>query len=354
MEKPVIAAFLSLSGTSLNDDEKKLLEKYNPLGITFFNRNLESKDQVKCLTQTIREVVGHDEILLAVDQEGGRVNRLKAAGFNDYAFQRTLGLIDDPQITALHSDLIANDMISVGINFNYAPVLDIDYPETTMALKGRCFGADKNLIAKHGKIMIQTYLKRGICPCIKHLPGHGRAQNDPHLGLPVIDVPLSQFDNDLYPFKQSADCPAAMTAHILIPRIDAQNPITLSAKGIDFLIRGKIGYDGFLISDALDMHALKGSILDKAEAAWHAGCDAVCYCGGDIGQNLKLCAQGRVLSDKALERYQNIKKCIMSKEKLINLDHNAKKYYSLISQFNDDDIIYDATEVLHQLQKGDK
>lgn len=354
MEKPVLAAFLSFAGTSLTDDEKRLLERFNPLGVTLFNRNLESSAQISRLVQDIKECVGHNRILIAADQEGGRVNRLKCAGFPDYASQRTLGKINDPTLTELHCRLIAADLRQAGINMNFAPVLDIEYEHTTMALKGRCFGSDPHLIADHGKTVVQTYIKNGICPCIKHLPGHGHAQNDPHLGLPVISELLENLTPDFYPFQQLADCPAGMTAHIVLPETDPTNPITLSARGIREIIRERIGFKGLLISDSIDMRALRGSTLEKANAAWQAGCDAVCYCMGNINDNLALCAGGKHLDDKALARTEQIYQIISSEKTIIKLDHLRKEYYNLTRQFNDNDINYDATEVLHQIQKGEK
>lgn len=354
MNKPILAAFLSIADTTLSDDEKKLLETYNPFGIALFNRNLSSPQQVKNLTNKLYEVVGHDNIMIAADQEGGRVNRLKNIGFPYYAFQRTLGKIDNEEITSTHCQLIARDMLSLGINFNFAPVLDIEYPQTTMALKGRCFSNNPKLVAKHGKISVDTYLQSGICPCIKHLPAHGRAESDPHLGLPIIQTPLSELQDDFYPFKMLNYCPTAMTAHIIIPEIDNKNPITLSKRGINELIRQHIGFQGLLISDALEMRALKGSITQKAQAAWSAGCDIICYCMGNYSENENLCQNGKYLNDKQLETFFKIKKQLAGKKKLINIDNNQKRYYTLTSQFNDDDINYDATEVLHQIQQGEK
>lgn len=354
MDRPVFAAFFSVLGTSLTDNEKRWLEKYNPLGITLFDRNFKSKNQARKLIASIKQAVGHDRILIAIDQEGGRVNRLKAAGFSNYASQRTLGQINDSEITAYHAELIARDMHDIGVNMNFAPVLDIDYPETTITLKGRCFGSDPKQIVKHGKILIDTYKNIGICPCMKHLPAHGRAQIDPHLGLPCVAQKIDQLADDFYPFRQLNDCPAAMTAHILIPEIDSENPITLSAKGIRELIRGRIGFDGLLISDALDMHALKGSVSQKAAQAWIAGCDVVCYCMGRTEDVLAICEHQKYLSDTASDRINAIWKILLCKKKIINVDHMESRYYNMISQFSDNDINYDATEVLHQMQKGEK
>lgn len=354
MPKPVLAAFLSLESKTLSDFEKQLLEKYNPAGIALFDRNLENKNQTAELIRQIKTAMGHDDFLIASDQEGGRVNRLKKSGFADYASQNILGKINSAEITTLHAKLMARDMRSVGINFNFSPVLDLEYPQTNLVLKSRCFGDDELLAAKHGRILIDTYIKNGVCPCMKHMPGHGRAVSDPHLGLPIITSGIAELNRDFYPFQQLKHCPAGMTAHICVPEIDSTNPITFSAKGIKEIIRDRIGFRGLLISDALEMKALKGSITERAHAAWNAGCDIVCYCGGKEAENYSLCYNGKWLNDQAMENYHKIKKIVQTNKSTINLDNEQKKYYSLVNQFAEDTINYDATEVLHQMQQGER
>jgi beta-N-acetylhexosaminidase len=352
MEKPVLAAVLSLSAPRLTDEEKRFLETSNPFGIALFKRNLTDPEQTKALICSIFETVGHNRIFIALDQEGGRVNRLKEIGFPEYAFQRTLGKLDSSDITRTHALLIARDMLAVGANLNFAPVLDLEYPDTTEALKGRSFGTSADSVILHGRILIDTYFSNGICPCMKHLPGHGRAKTDPHLGLPVINADLSKMSADLAPFRALNDCPTAMTAHILLPHLDPENPITLSSNGISF-IRKETGFKNILISDALEMKALKGSIAEKAAAALDAGCDIVCYCGGQIAENLSICDLKRYVSDDVSPQIEHIFQHLSSKKKIINLDREEKRYYSLVSQFRDDDIHYDATETLHQMFKGE-
>lgn len=355
MSRPILAALLSVSGTQLNDAEKRLFSQYNPLGVTLFNRNLKNKKQIRQLVKNIKETINRDDVLIAVDMEGGRVNRLRVAGYGSYASTRVLGEINSEEITALHARLIAADMIDAGINFNFAPVLDLEYTgQTNVVLQGRCFGNNEKQTAQLGKILYQTYINNGICPCIKHLPGHGRAQSDPHLQLPIIRTPLKKMEKDFYPFRQSADCPAGMTAHILLPEIDEDRPITLSSEGIREIIRHRIGFNGLLLSDAIDMHALKGNIEERTQAAWSAGCDVVCYCFGKIEDMQALCSNAVYLENESFERFEKLKKVFNNGKSLINLDNDRKKYYSWVNQFADECINYDATEVLHQMQKGEK
>lgn len=353
MEKPIFAAILSVSGTKLTDDEKFLLEKANPLGISLFGRNIASKEQLKSLNAEIKEVIGRDDVLIALDEEGGRVNRLKTLGY-DYAWAKTLGDADSEQIAKSHCEIIAEDMLNLGANLNFAPVLDVEYEQTTIALKGRCISSNEKTVANLGRIMWKAYAESGVCPCLKHLPGHGRATNDPHLLLPTITCGLADMEKDFYPFITNNDCPMAMTAHILVTEIDNQAPITFSKRGIDEIIRSRIGFNGFLLSDALEMQALKGSVHERATAAWNAGCDAVCYCNGDIFSLQEVYESGRFLTDIALERLNNVKNVLQKTKKSIQSSQERKIYSEFLRSHNAEEINYDATEILHQMQQGEK
>ena len=348
MEKPILSAFLSVKSLTLSDQEKYLFEKYNPVGVVLLNRNASSQEQLSSLIKSIKEAIGRDDVLISLDEEGGRVGSLKGIGLTQCVSQNILGLVDNLNTTSLHGKIISSNMKKVGANFNLAPVLDTDYKKITIALKNRCFGKDKEKITKHGKILCQTYINEGICPCMKHFPGHGKALNDPHAMTPVINCSLQELENDFYPFKNLNNMPAGMTAHIVLPQIDDKNPITISKKGIDYVIRGIIGFNGFLISDALEMHALKGNITDNAIAAWDAGCDAVCYCMGDAAIIESICVNGRYLNDTSLERFKTIKQIISNKKETIVLDKEIKAYYSETSNFTEEPINYDAIKVLNQ------
>ena len=185
MEKPVLAAFLSCSGQTLTDEEKYLFEKTNPAGITLFGRNIKNKQQLKSLTNQIKEVVGRDNFLIAIDQEGGRVRRLKEPDFKFYASQSEIGSLPLPEAleeTKRHAQLISSDLKEIGINVNFAPVLDIARPTTTEALRSRCFSSDIKTVSALGKTMVTTYMESGIIPCIKHMPGHGAAEQTLDIG----------------------------------------------------------------------------------------------------------------------------------------------------------------------------
>ncbi len=357
MEKPILAAMLSIAGTELSSQEKFLLEKANPLGITLFGRNILNKKQLQNLTKEIRETIGRDDILIAVDQEGGRIRRLAEPDFSPYAAQAELGEIEErfgkgtaEQTMRNHAALISKDLSNTGINWNYAPVLDIAYNDTTPALKSRCFGNDEKKTATYGRMMIEEYIKSGICPCIKHMPGHGRAVNDPHLGLPVLNYSLEELAKDFYPFQYNNQAPAGMTAHIQISAIDDTRPVTQSAKAIKTLIRGIIGFDGFLISDAIDMHALKGSLTEKTEKSLNAGCDAVCYCMGELNGLEELAATRCFMEDKSLIRFVKIINIINNRNRDYDYLKIAEDYQKIIGGIEKYDERYDATETLHKMK----
>ena len=355
MTKPILAATLSCQSTKLTEQEKVIFSKTNPVGVTLFARNIETPSQTKELIKEIKETIGRENILIALDQEGGRVRRLKEPYFRSYASASQLGSLpisDATKAITLHSELIAFDMHQLGFNVNFAPVLDIAYPKTSEALKSRCFSNDITKIISFGQTMITTYLNCGILPCIKHLPGHGLATTDPHLNLPIIDIPKFQIEEQLEPFKQCNKAPLGMTAHILLPSIDNINPLTQSPIGIQKLIRESANFDGFLISDAIDMKALQGSISQKAQKSIDAGCDCVCYCMGNIEELEELAQYCPKLSDVSKERLDKAVKFLHNKHNFDDIEHKANEYSNLIGKTTAYNESYDATEVLHKLQEG--
>lgn len=357
MEKPVLAAFLSCSGQTLTDEEKYLFEKTNPAGITLFGRNIKNKQQLKSLTNQIKEVVGRDNFLIAIDQEGGRVRRLKEPDFKFYASQSEIGSLPLPEAleeTKRHAQLISSDLKEIGINVNFAPVLDIARPTTTEALRSRCFSSDIKTVSALGKTMVTTYLESGIIPCIKHMPGHGAAVSDPHLGLPVINSALSDILNELVPFKDCSFALCGMTAHILLTEIDADHPVTQSAVAIQTLIREAIGFKGLLLSDAIEMKALKGSVSEKAALSIAAGCDCVCYCLGDMTDMEELSLNCPHLSDIGQERLDKACAILHNHHKISDKETLHKQYASLFGQMHHYDETYDATEVLNILKKKEQ
>lgn len=311
--KEVLPAFVCLKGIDLLADEAAMLREYNPMGITLFKRNIDSPDQVKKLTQDIRSAVGRDDFLIATDQEGGVVRRLRPPHWHEYISQQKLGTLptrEAREAIRLHATLIAHDLKTLGINMDFTPVADTLHHDTTGAIASRCFSDNPKVVADYAVLMAKTLMENGVCPCMKHLPGHGLANIDSHSGLPIIMADEDVIQRDFLPFQKMADfIPMGMTAHIVLPYIDGK-PITQSARGVE-LIRKQIGFDGLLITDALEMQALHGTLSEKVQKSLAAGCDVVCYCSGHDQSNPEM------LSDNILV----LKACMsMSKKTLARLD----------------------------------
>ncbi len=354
--RPILATMLSVAGLELTSAEQRLLEKANPMGVTLFKRNIKNKTQVKVLIKSIKEVIGRDDVLIAVDQEGGRVSRFSSPRWPVYMSQYALGSLkgkSGDEITRLHGNLISADLSELGVNWNYAPVLDVAYPDTTVALANRIFSKNEKEVARKGRILLDVYQENGICPCVKHLPGHGRAIVDPHLNLPILPQSLKELEKDFYPFHAvGEDAPAGMTAHIVISAVD-DKPVTQSKKAIQEIIRKRIGFNGFLISDAIDMHALGGSLTDRTKISLDAGCDAVCYCFGIEDELREVIKAARPLTDPALERFEKIRGIIGRNCRQFDRKMLYSNYIQLAKKTHDLKTDYDAVEILHKM-KGQK
>lgn len=355
MNKPISSAMLSCSGTILTSDEKRLFAEHNPLGITLFNRNIADKNQLKALIKDIKETIARPDVLIAIDQEGGRVRRLFEPQFRSYIAQKQIGEIaleqgleKAKQIAHAHATLITQDLAELGINWNYAPVIDICHPDTSPVLASRCFSDHPQIVTSLGKEMIEAYLSNAICPCIKHLPALGPATLDPHLELPKITSSLAELAADFAPMQALAPIsPAAMTAHILLTAVDDKLPATQSPKVVSQIIRGLLGFQGFLITDAIDMNALHGSLALKTQLSLDAGCDAICYCHGTFAGLTEVCKNSRPLSDAAQRRFAPISKLIQEPHKSVDIQKISKDYLQFSANLKNYDENYDATEVLH-------
>lgn len=338
---PIRSSFICLRGTKLSPEEAHLLKKYNPVGLTLFKRNIETPDQVKQLTDDIRTAVGRDDFLIAIDQEGGLVRRLRPPYWRDYVSQQQLGNLPPkvaPKAIKAQARLIADDLHHLGINVVFSPVADTFHPKTTGAIAERCFSSDPRQVAKDAGLMAKTYMEKGICPCMKHLPGHGGATADSHLELPCLMMERKLIERDFLPFQKMARfIPLGMTAHVVLPQLDYR-PITQSPKGIS-LIRNAIGFDGLLITDAIEMKALRGSLTQRVELSLSAGCDVVCYCSGHclenpylIEENTEVLQASKPLSDKSLERLSKVIQVVQKPYISRGIKKTATEYEQLVQR----------------------
>ena len=287
----VSACILGCAGTALSREETAFFRDVKPWGFILFARNVESPDQVRKLVDALRETVGRDDAPVLIDQEGGRVQRLKPPHWPIYPPGRAYGQIpgNDPllkrEITRLGARLIAHDLASLGINVDCVPVLDVPDPEGHEIIGDRAYGQTPEEVAYLGRAAAEGLIAGGVLPVIKHIPGHGRAKADSHLELPVVEAAYEALDaRDFPPFRVLSDMPMAMTAHVIYSAIDPKRPATTSKKAMKKVIRGALGFDGLVMSDDLSMKALSGGFSERAEQALAAGCDVVLHCNGDMGE----------------------------------------------------------------------
>lgn len=304
------AAIFGCNGPELLATEAVFFRDCNPWGFILFARNIETPDQVRRLCADLRSAVGRDALIF-VDQEGGRVQRLRPPHWSKFPHAHDFGELyrmnkrDARRAVWLNFRLIADELRSVGITANCAPVLDLPVFGADPIISDRAFSRDKSEMIDMAHASMAGLTAGGVVPVIKHIPGHGRAKVDSHKALPVITEPLAELDaTDFVPFKALADAPVAMTAHVVLEQVDAVNPITISRKGMQNIVRGQIGYDGLVMSDDLDMKALKGSLTGLTRKALAAGCDIALQCSGNLPNMVKVAKGLKPLEGNSLRRAQ--------------------------------------------------
>jgi beta-N-acetylhexosaminidase len=281
-------AFISgCAGLSLGSDEIGFFRGEQPWGFILFKRNVDSPSQLRDLTAALRDAVGRPDAPVLVDQEGGRVQRLRDPHWPDYPAGRVYGEVyaRDRQkgLTAawLGMRLIAADLQAVGIDVDCVPCLDVPVEGAHDVIGRRAYSLDPGVVATIGRAAAEGLKAGGVLPIMKHIPGHGRAGVDSHLSLPHVDTDLETLEEiDFAPFRAMADMPMAMTAHVVYDRLDPDHPATISREIISRVIRGSIGFNGLLMTDDLGMKALAGTTAEKTRAALAAGVDLVLHCNG--------------------------------------------------------------------------
>ena len=305
------ACIVGLSGHELSGDEARFLEQCRPCGLIIFSRNFVSNAQLRGLIDDAKAAAGGDQLLVLVDQEGGRVQRMRGAGwpnlpaaaaFGAHYDKDAQGALDAAELCARW---VASLLRDVGINVNCAPCLDVPIVGADTVIGDRAYSDRPDVVAALGRAVALGMMSAGVVPVIKHVPGHGRAGVDSHHALPVVDADVEALAaQDFVPFTVNNDLPAAMTAHVTYSAVDAIEPASVSRRVTDEIIRGRIGFHGLLMSDDISMQALTGSIADRARKVIDAGSDVILHCNGTMHEMEAAAAAAPLLADEALVRYR--------------------------------------------------
>lgn len=310
--KPVI---FGLSGETLTADERAFFSDAQPAGYILFRRNIAGRQQLRALTGDLRALHGRDDLLIMIDQEGGRVARMQAPVWPSFppaaVFDRLYDIAPSSAIAAARANAhaIALTLSEAGITVDALPLLDVRQEGASDIMGDRTFGAEPMRVAALGRAVIEGLERGGVVGIVKHMPGHGRALVDSHLDLPVVTASEEELLTDLAPFQTLKDAPIGMTAHVVYTAWDPDLPASLSPSVIGTIIRRRIGFDGLLMSDDLDMKALSGSIPELAAACVAAGCDLALNCWGRMDDMIGIAnllpdisAQAKARLDRAMAR----------------------------------------------------
>lgn len=301
-------AIFGLAGPRLSDNERAFFREADPVGYILFARNCETREQMRALADDLRAIHGRDRLFLSIDQEGGRVARMKPPVWPRYpageVFDRLYQVAPLSAVEAVraNAEAMGHELAGCGITVNYHAPLDVRRAETDSVIGDRALGHDPMQVAALGRAMIEGFARAGVAGCLKHMPGHGRAMVDSHKELPVVTASAEELEADIAPFRQLAQTPIGMSAHIVFTAWDADNPATLSPTVVSAIIREAIGFDGLLLTDDIDMEALSGTVPERAERAITAGCDVVLNCWAKMDDMEGIASRLPALSARGEER----------------------------------------------------
>ncbi|WP_086607910.1 beta-N-acetylhexosaminidase [Erythrobacter donghaensis] len=291
----MIPAIFGLGGPQLTPDERAFFRDCDPAGYILFGRNCVDPEQLRALTDDLRSIHGRDRLLISIDQEGGRVARLRPPHWASYpagaAFERLYAIAPASAIEAARANATAMglELSYMGITVDYHPPLDLRVPGAHDVIGDRAFGSDPVAVAAIGRAVLEGLAAGGVTGCVKHMPGHGRTDVDTHKALPTVTASAAELEDDLAPFRTLSHALIGMTGHLVFTAWDADNPATLSETVIRDVIRGAIGFDGLLLTDDIDMEALGGSIPERAARAHAAGCDIILNCWAKMDDMEGIC-----------------------------------------------------------------
>ena len=303
-------AIFGLAGHALTADERAFFREADPAGYILFGRNVEDRAQLRALTDDLRAIHGRERLLVSIDQEGGRVARMKPPEWEAFppgeAFARLWQVAPASAIEAAraNAEALGRDLAQVGVTVDYLPLLDVRHPGAHDVIGDRALGEQPMQVAALGRAVLDGLARAGVTGCVKHMPGHGRACADSHMELPTVEASEAELENDLEPFRTLADAPIGMTAHVRYTAWDTDNPGTLSPFVVEDVIRRKIGFAGLLLTDDIDMEALDGSVPERSERAIAAGCDVVLNCWAKMDDMVGIAERLPAMSEAASERLE--------------------------------------------------
>lgn len=295
-------AIFGLSGPILTGDERAFFHDADPAGYILFARNVQDRAQLRALTDDLRAIHGRERLLISIDQEGGRVARMKPPEWQAFppgeAFARLWQVAPASAIEAAraNAEALGLDLAEVGVSVDYLPLLDVRQPGAHDVIGDRALGEEPMQVAALGRAVLAGLARAGVTGCIKHMPGHGRAGADSHAELPTVDASEVELETDLEPFRALADAPIGMTAHVRYTAWDVENPATLSPFVVGEVIRKRIGFAGLLLTDDIDMEALSGTVPERAERALAAGCDIVLNCWAKMDDMIAIAERAPAMS----------------------------------------------------------
>jgi beta-N-acetylhexosaminidase len=301
-------AIYGLAGEALSDDERAFFRDADPAGFILFKRNCADKKQLKSLTDSLRALSGRDDVPILIDQEGGRVARLKPPVWPEFPpsqrFAELYRIAPASAIEAVRANAAAIGLLlrEVGVNVDCMPLLDVRHEGAHDIIGDRALGAEPMQVAALGRAVLEGLAEAGVVGVIKHMPGHGRAMADSHHELPVVDATEDALEIDLEPFVSLHNAPMGMTAHVVYTAWDDARCASLSPLVIEAIIRGRIGFDGLLMSDDLGMEALSGSPAERAQKVLEAGCDIALHCSGVLEEMIAVAGSIGEITDDSRRR----------------------------------------------------
>jgi beta-N-acetylhexosaminidase len=303
-------AIFGISGTSLTADERAFFAEADPAGYILFARNCENREQLRALTDSLCAIHGRERTFISIDQEGGRVARMKPPEWEAFppgeVFAKLWDVAPASAIEAAraNAEALGLDLSQVGITVDYLPLLDVRQPGAHDVIGDRALGSEPMQVAALGRAVLAGLARAGVTGCVKHMPGHGRAMADSHKELPRVEASEEELETDIEPFRSLADAPVAMTSHVLYTAWDVENPATLSNFVVGEVIRKRIGFAGLLLTDDIDMEALEGPVPERGARALAAGCDLVLNCWAKMDDMVGLAERLPAMSDETAMRLE--------------------------------------------------